>query len=206
MGGYSGHFRKLTEIKVGIEIDSKFAKSLQRLVSPKQYESAQRNAIRRALPQAHTAGNRMISRMYHIKMRDVRSLSVCNVAKGYISYGEGKRGRMLTTVHFPVSPIEFQSQEGIPVRRRRRHRLTIKNTTITRWFMVGRKVQIATGKHFLWKRTGPLPKQIQPVKAISIAQKANENVRNTILKTSQETYDKRIKHEVDRILERAGAK
>ena len=187
-------------IEVDLQLDRSFAKSMRKLMQPKQFMNAQKNAFRRALQQAYNVGNRVIAKTYHIKVGDVKSLSVCNTYKGYISYGKGNRGRLLTTAHFSVSPSGPVSQAGVPVRKRPKYRVRIRKSTRTRWFMVQSK------GNFLWKRTGKGPKDIEPVRTVSIAEMANEEVQRTEIATLQAVFDKRFQHEYTRIMAKAGVR
>jgi hypothetical protein len=160
-------------ISIKLELDTKFTKSMKKLLSEKQYDAASKRSMVRAITEGYTAGNRAISSEYTIKLGDVRSLSVARPAKGMISYGEGKRGRMLTTAHFRVTPAESQAAKPRPAKRR--HKLTIKRRAITRWFIIPGKAS-----KVLWKRTGPGRKDVLPVKAVSIAEMANVRVQKTV--------------------------
>jgi len=188
-------------INVDIKLDPSFQKSMKKLMTKKQYDSAIRRSVSRAISSAYTAGNRAITSQYRIKMGDVRTLSEKQPQKGFIRYGGGVKGRMLTTTHFRVSPKGATSQKGIPVTRRRRYTLTIRNKKATGWFMLPGKPS-----GMLWQRTGSGPKAIRPVKAISIAQMANKKVQRTVQKTMQTEHDKRFRHEVEQIIKRAGGK
>lgn len=188
-------------LNVDIKLDPGFQKSMKKFMTKKQYESAIKRSVSRAVSSAYTAGNRAITSQYRIKMGDVRSLSEKQPQKGFIRYGGGTKGRMLTTTHFRVSPKGATSQKGVPVARRRRYTLTIRNKKPTRWFMLpGRPAGM------LWERTGRGPKAVRPVKAVSIAQMANKKVQQTVQKTMQTEYDKRFRHEVEQIIKRAGGK
>lgn len=188
-------------INVDIKLDPSFPKSMKKLMTKKQYDAAIKRTVSRAVSSAYTAGNRAITSQYRIKMGDVRSLSEKQPQKGLIRYGGGVKGRMLTTTHFQVSPKGATSQKGVPVSRRRKYTLTIRNKKSTRWFMLpGRPAGM------LWERTGSGPKAVRPVKSVSIAQMANVKVQKTVQKTMQTEYDKRFRHEVEQIIKRAGGK
>jgi hypothetical protein len=176
---------------------------MKKFMTKKQYESAIKRSVSRAVSSAYTAGNRAITSQYRIKMGDVRSLSEKQPQKGLIRYGGGTKGRMLTTTHFGVTPGGFESQAGIAVRRRKKYHLTVKKgqKKVTRFFMLPGKPA-----GMLWQRTGRGPKAVRPVKAVSIAQMANKKVQQTVQKTMQTEYDKRFRHEVEQIIKRAGGK
>ena len=69
-------------VDIDLQLDRSFAKSMRKLMQPKQFMNAQKKAFRRALPQAYNAGNRVIAKTYHIKVGDVKNLSVCNTYEG----------------------------------------------------------------------------------------------------------------------------
>lgn len=184
-------------IQVKVMMDRKAEKAIKKLMPRKQYEKARKYAIRRALTQTYTAGNRAITARYKIKMGDVRALSVVNKYQGYISYGEGVKGRMLTTAHFRVTPTVSQAAKRRSSKRR--HKLTIIRTVSTGWFMIpGKPAKV------LWERTGPGRTDVQPVKAISIAQMASDEVLQTMQSTMVESYNKRFEYECNKILKKAG--
>jgi len=188
-------------ITIALKIDKRSERGIDMLLPKKQYEAAIKRCISRSVSSAYTAGNRAIISEYKIKMGDVRSLSEKIPQKGQIRYGGGHKGRMLTTTHFRVSPKSFVSQKGVPVKRRRKYTITIKNRVSTRWFALPGKIP-----NMLWERTGSGPKAVRPVKGISIAQMANKKVQQIVQQKMQEEFDKRIDNELEQIFKKAGGK
>lgn len=192
-------------LKADARIDDSQVKKLKTLLSPEKFDKAMARVINRTLDSGYTAGNRKITEQYTVKYGDVRDLSTVHKAtgkppSGYIEYGGGSagrsKGRMLTTLHFSQNRPRLHPK-GMVVKRKRAA-LSVKKGAkhVMRHLFITNK-----DPRFLWQRNDD--GSIQPMKGISIAQMVNEETEKAIAEKLQETYDKRIKHEVDRVVNKA---
>ena len=108
-----------------------------------------------------------------------------------------------TTTHFSITPRNYKSQAGIPVKRRQRASATIKRGSkraLPQSF-IANPAMINGGNVMLWERisTKKGDKSIRPVKSISAAQMAsNEKVYPYIEEKLTEAYQKRLQHHYER--------
>ena len=114
---------------------------------------------------------------------------------------ESRQFTIGTTTHFSITPRNYKSQAGIPVKRRQRASVTIKRGSkraLPQSF-IANPAKIPGGNVMLWERFLTKSNKIRPVKSISAAQMAsNEKVYPYIEENMTETYQKRLQHYYER--------
>lgn len=137
--------------------------------------------------------------------------SVYNIKKkeldGHISTDQNKivfKSPFLTVgqppSHFSMTPKAYTSQKGIPIRKRKTYSATVKKGNkhkIPGTFILN-PAKVKGGTAMLWERQGKYT--VNPIRRVSIAQMANNpQVEEAVMKAINETYQKRLDHELERM-------
>jgi len=137
-------------------------------------------------------------KIYNIKKKELDSHLTVNqtsiVAKSpYLTVGQPPS-------HFSMTPKEYTSQKGIPVRKRKTASATVKKGNkhkIPHAFILN-PAKVKGGTAMLWEREGK--HQPKPVRRVSIAQMlSNPEIEEAVMKAINETYEKRLDHELKRM-------
>lgn len=135
--------------------------------------------------------------VYKIKPADLKSMTTTD--KDSLTV----KSRLLTIgaspSHFAMTPTAYASQKGIPVKKRKKMTATIKKGNKKRMahaFIVNPGA-INSGHAMMWERKGS---EIQPIRSLSAAQMlTNPKVEEAVMKAINETYEKRLDHELERL-------
>lgn len=104
-----------------------------------------------------------------------------------------------TTTHFSHTPKAYQSQKGIPVKRRKRMTATIKKKNRKKFPHGFIANPAKVGKTMMWERLHG-SRKIAPIRTISAAQMAsNEKVHPYVEEKMLEVLEKRFEHHFNRI-------
>jgi len=103
--------------------------------------------------------------------------------------------------HFNLTPKEYRSQKGIPVKRRRIAAATVKKGKKRKYQhgFIMNPARVKGGTIMLWERSGKysLP---EPVRRVSVAQMlSNPEIYENVSKAMNETLSKRLDHEMKRM-------
>ena len=135
--------------------------------------------------------------VYKIKPAELKSMT--STDKDSITV----KSRLLTIgvspSHFGMTPTAYASQKGIPVKKRKKMTATVKKGNKKRMAhtFIANPGAINGGHAMMWERKG---KQIQPVRSLSAAQMlTNPEVEEAVMKAINETYEKRLDHELERL-------
>lgn len=183
-------------VTMSIELGDGFTERCERLRKeiPKCYERAKGEALKKGVT-ALTDSKGGAPSVYNIKKSDLKAY-VSRVQDGVRA--RSRRFTVGTDTHFSITPARYQSQRGVPVRRRKRMSVTIMRR--------GRKPYphgfianpARVGHTMIWERDGA--GRINPVRTVSAAQMAaNEKVHPYVTEKMVETLEKRFQHHYDRI-------
>ena len=113
---------------------------------------------------------------------------------------ESRKLTIGTDTHFSVAPKGYQSQKGIPVKRRKRISATIikgQKKKFSHGFILNPDKVKNGAKVMLWGRDGKEPPK--PIKSTSAAEMANQKeIAETTEKVMSETFENRLHHYVER--------
>lgn len=135
--------------------------------------------------------------VYTIKAADLRAATV--VTKNSIVVRSSRYTIGESPSHFQMAPKAYKSQKGIKVSRRRKMTATIKKGQKKRFnhAFIANPAAIKGGHAMLWERKG---KKISPMHSISAAQMiTNPEVEEAVMNAINETYEKRLDHELKRM-------
>ena len=140
-------------------------------------------------------------KIYNIKKKELDSHVTVNqtsiIAKSpFLTVGQPPS-------HFSLAPKVYTSQKGIPVRKRKTASATVKKGNkhkIPHAFIMNPE-KVKGGTVMLWERVEGRSKEApQPVRRVSIAQMlSNPEVEEAVMKAINETYEKRLDHELKRL-------
>ena len=103
--------------------------------------------------------------------------------------------------HFGLTPKEYQSQRGIPVKKRKISAATVKKGNKRRYQhgFIMNPAKVKGGTVMLWERMGKYSRP-EPVRRVSVAQMlSNPEIYESVSKAINETLSKRLDHEMKRM-------
>lgn len=184
-------------MRVSVELDESHLKSVQLRLGQfsKKAPNAISNALNRATTNMNTNIKKEIRKEYHIKAGDINAtLSKTRASKGSLSASVKSKGHLIGLDKFKVSP------KSINPKRKSLVTIAVKKSG-------GKKVKgafmadVNGAKLFMRLNKSRLP--IRRLFGPSIPQMlgSNEEVRDYIEAEGKETYDRRLDHEISRILD-----
>ena len=188
-------------MKVEVLIDTSAIKKMDKLIqakAPKAIKSAMTRALKAGASAFSSGQKGGAPKIYNIKKKEIDShLEVKEtsiVAKSpFLTVGQSPS-------HFSMTPKEYVSQKGIPIRRRKTASATVKKGNkhkIPHAFILN-PAKVKGGTAMLWEREGK--HQPKPLRRVSIAQMlSNPEVEENVMKAINETYEKRLDHELERL-------
>lgn len=165
---------------------------------PNGLKKAVPRAINRAMESARTVGVQQARDQYTVKARAIRSTIKLDRANANKMIG------VITSSGSPISLYDFKvNPKTVNGRRRSPIRVSVKKgqqTLLNRAFIA----RLGSGKTGVFERVGDKRFPIKLLFGPSAPQMlGNENVANMIEKTATETMDKRLDHEIGRLLDGA---
>ena len=135
--------------------------------------------------------------MYTIKSGDMKAATKVN--KDFIEVTSRLYTIGASPSHFIISPKAYRSQKGIKVAKRKKMSATIKKGQKKKMphVFIANPAAINGGHAMLWERNGS---KINPMHSLSAAQMvSNPEVYENVMKAVNETYEKRLEHELERM-------
>lgn len=188
-------------MKLKVLVDTSSIEKMDKLLqakAPKAVKSAATRAIK-AGASAFTSGKKGgAPSIYNIKKKELDShLTVkedsITAKSPFLTVGQPPS-------HFSMTPKEYTSQKGIPVRKRKTASATVKKGNkhkIPHAFILN-PAKVKGGTAMLWERQGKYI--VNPIRRVSIAQMlSNPEIEKPVMDAINETFEKRLDHEIERI-------
>lgn len=181
-----------------VKIDTKQLEEMTKAAkefAPKAIELANRDAIEKG----RTALSKSARKRYNMSKEDFEQ---------FVRTRENRievKSRLLTmgsTTHFSITPKSYRSQKKIEVKKRKEATVTVqkKNKKRMRHAFIANPEKVHNT--MLWQRDEQTGK-ISPIRTVSAAQIAsNKEISETVLDIIQETQKERLKHYMERKLEK----
>ena len=183
-------------VNIDVRLDDKVLKEAKK-AQEKYGEKVMQRAERDAAKKAKTALHKEICKRYNVKQKEIKEFVSAN-EKGICV--ESRKLTIGTDTHFSVAPKGYQSQKGIPVKRRKRISATIikgQKKKFSHGFILNPDKVKNGAKVMLWGRDGKEPPK--PIKSTSAAEMANQKeIAETTEKVMSETFENRLHHYVER--------
>lgn len=187
-------------VNVDVRLDDKVlkeAKKAQERYGEKFVNRARRDAAKKA----KTALQKEIYQRYNVKQKEIKDF-VSASEKGVCA--ESRKLTIGTDTHFSITPKGYQSQEGIPVKKRKRISATIikgQKKRFSHGFILN-PVRVKNGaKTMLWGRNGKEPPK--PIKSTSVAEMANQReIKENTEKVMSETFENRLHHYIEKEMDK----
>ena len=188
-------------MRVTVDVDKKLMADVQKRLGEisKKAPNAVSNALNRAVTNVASNISKEVRKDYVIKAQDIKETITKHKAnRSKLSASVVSKGQLTPLDRFKVSPKTVQPKRKKPIK------VAVKKTGLKE--VLGAFVADINGVK-VFERTSKNRLPIRRLFGPSVPQMLeNEQIRKKINEEGQATFNKRLDHEINRILEKAGAK